>query len=403
MRIFYFLLVIFFFSCQHNVPAVDLPVDQTGRLAEQNNRFSFELYRHLSPESTNLLFSPYSLSNALAMTLGGAGGDTAKQMDQALGVEMEKNRLFPAFAALNRHINGMSRDEGVAVLCANGVWSQVGHPFKEDFIRLAGESFAAELRQVDFKTGYEQQRLQINLWVEGKTKDKIKDLFPEGILDPMTRMVLVNAIYFKGDWEMPFDGKRTRDMPFWVSEELAVQVPMMRQQDAFHYTRDERLQMIAFPYAGKSASMLILLPDKQGGIKDVENVLTTAYVNSLYDRLDKQKVNVLLPRFKIAGEFSLSETLQAMGMRDAFDTRADFSGMDGSKNLYISDVVHKAIIEVDEKGSEAAAATGVVMQLKSAPVRIPLFTADHPFIFLIRENKTGAILFLGRLAQPENL
>ena len=399
MNLINLLLAICLIGCGHNPPAGgDLP-DVAG-LAAQNNRFAIDLYQQLSPDNDNILFSPYSLSNALSMTLAGAGGDTEKQMEMALGVDMGKKDLFAAFSDLNRTINELNRQAGISVLCANGLWAQTGHPFRKAFLKLVADDFNAEIRQVDFVTGHEYQRRQINAWVEQKTNHKITELLPADALDPRTRMVLVNAVYFKGDWAVPFNPEMTKKAAFRAYPEGPYAVPMMCRQAEFNYTRDERFEMLELPYAGQSASMLILLPDSRDDFKEVGKVLTADYVNDLYGRLAKHDVRVLLPRFKVQGNFSLSGVLRTMGMGDAFDGRADFSGMNGEKSLYLNEVIHKAVIEVDEKGSEAAAATGVVMRATSAIPKITVFQADHPFVFLIRENKTGLILFLGRLVKP---
>lgn len=401
MRILCYLLAICCIGCGHNLPATEQSLPDTSGLAEQNNRFALDLYQRLSPDNDNLFFSPWSLYNALAMTLGGARGNTKKQMEQVLAVDMGRGELYAAFYAVNKTINDMNRAEGVSTLCANGVWAQDGYPLQREFMKMAETSFDAKIRQVDFMTGFEHQRQQINAWVQKKTRDKIKDLLSDGVLDPQTRMVLVNAIYFKGDWQTLFDKQVTREMPFWLTPERSVRVPFMCRQGPIRYARDEYFEMIELPYKGKKFSMMILLGHPRAAIKAIAKMLTADAVQDLYDHMNEFEVRVFLPRFKIEGAFGLSETLAAMGMTDAFDERADFSGMNGSKDLYINDVIHKALIEVDEKGSEAAAATGVVMRTKSAFFDGVTFKADHPFVFLIRENTTGAILFLGRLVNPE--
>jgi serpin B len=400
MRLIILMLAIGLIGCGHNPPAAGEDSPDISGLAERNNRFAFDLYQQLSPDHDNILFSPYSLFNALAMTLAGADGNTEKQMEMTLSADMGKRRLFAAFSAMNKATNEMNRQPGISVLCANGIWTQAGHPFKKAFLKRAAGDFDAEIRQVDFVTGFEYQRQQINAWVEDKTKHKIEDLLPAGVPDPQTRMILVNAIYFKGDWQVPFEGQMTREMPFWLTPDRSVNVPLMCRQGPIRYARDEYFQMIELPYEGKNISMLVLLGHPRADIKAIGKMLTADYVNSLYQIMNEFEVRVFLPGFKVVEDYSLSDTLVNMGMTDAFDDRADFSGMNGSKGLYINDVVHKAVIEVNEKGAEAAAATGVVMRKQSAAFMGVTFKADHPFVFLIRENATGAILFLGRLSDP---
>lgn len=400
MNLINLLLAICLIGCGHNPSAAGGDLPDVSGLAAQNNRFAADLYQQLSPDSDNIFFSPYSLSNALSMTLAGAEGDTEKQMKKALGVDMGKQDLFAAFSTLNKTINELNRQAGISVLCANGLWAQTGYPFQKAFLKLVADDFDAEIQQVDFVTGHEYQRRQINAWVEQQTNDKIIDLLPADALDPRTRMVLVNAVYFKGDWAIPFNPEMTKKADFRAYPEGLHSVPMMCRQAEFNYTRDDRFEMLELPYAGQSASMLILLPDSRDDLKEVGKVLTVDYINELYGRLAKNDVRVLLPRFKVQGNFSLSGVLRTMGMGVAFDGRADFSGMNGEKSLYLNEVIHKAVIEVDEKGSEAAAATGVVMRATSAIPKVTVFQADHPFVFLIRENKTGLILFLGRLVKP---
>ncbi|HEY5505792.1 MAG TPA: serpin family protein, partial [Sedimentisphaerales bacterium] len=260
--------------------------------------------------------------------------------------------------------------------------------------------YGGDLQQVDFSTQTEPARKTINAWVESKTRDKIKELIKPGMLDSMTRLVLTNAIYFKGKWESPFKPERTEDSPFVLPDGQKVNVLMMNQTGKFDYMETNDIQVLEMPYVNNDLSMVILLPKKFDGVKDLEREFTSENLAGWLAKIHKREVRVFIPRFKMTSEFELARVLGAMGMPDAFSGKADFSGMAGNKDLFISAVVHKAYVDVNEEGTEAAAATGVAMKLTSIREPLPVFRADHPFIFLIRDNQTGSILFLGRLENP---
>jgi serpin B len=238
--------------------------------------------------------------------------------------------------------------------------------------------------------------------VESKTQQKIKELIPQGVLTVLTRLVLANAIYFKGDWAVQFDGKATAKAPFHVAPGETVEAPLMSQKNQFGYAELGELQVLALNYKGKALSMVVLLPKKPDGLAALETSLTPANLEKWTRNLPAREVQVFLPKFKMTSQFRLNEKLRALGMTDAFDeSKADFSGLDGRKQyLFITAVLHKAFVEVNEEGTEAAAATAVVIGLRSAPARPLVFRADHPFLFLIRDNRTGSILFLGRVVDP---
>jgi len=254
---------------------------------------------------------------------------------------------------------------------------------------------------VDFVGATEKSRQAINLWVEDQTNKKIKDLIPQGVLTALTRLVLTNAIYFKGDWASQFKESATKDASFKLGGGKTVQAPLMYQKGKFGYKEDRDVQVLSMPYKGDDLSMVVVLPKKVDGLADVTANLTAAKIDAWTTRLYKRDVYVHLPKFKVESQFGLNDVLAKMGMPDAFDSsKANLSGMNGARNLYISAVIHKAYVDVNEEGTEAAAATAVVVALRSAPRRTT-FRADHPFLFLIRHNKTGAILFMGRLANPK--
>lgn len=367
-------------------------------LVNGNNQFACDLYGRLRTESGNLFFSPGSISTALAMTYAGAKGNTAAQMAAALHFKLPQDQLHPAFAALSERVS--AKKEGMEVRIANRLWGQAGYPFLPEYLQLTKHDYGAELGQVDFVSRTEAARQTINTWVEQQTDEKIKDLIPQGALDEMTRLVLTNAIYFKGDWASPFDKKATKKAPFYLSADRSVEVPMMFENGLFRFAAVDGDRILALPYAGDDLSMWVLLPKEIDGLAALEAKLTPETLQKWETALRRRSVDVYLPRFKAESSFSLSGVLQAMGMTTAFAPgQADFSGMTERKDLSISEVVHKAFVDVNEKGTEAAAATGVVIGITSVQAT-PEFRADHPFVFLIRDNHTGSILFMGRMENP---
>ncbi len=357
-----------------------------------NTAFAFELYAQLQ-KAGNLFFSPYSVSSALAMTYAGTQENTAAQMSQVLHFAVDKTQFHPAFGYLQEQINATTQQKGdIALNVANGLWVDESYPFVETFLDLVKCYYQAELNLVDFKTAYETIRLKINAWVEKETNDKIQNLLKPGVLSSLTCLVLVNAVYFKGNWASQFDKRDTQEAPFWVTPTEKVDVPMMSQQDnKFNYAEHNNLQVLELPYKGNEISMIVLLPEKRDGLAELESLLSVKMLKKWLVFLRRQKVNVFLPKFKITTEFELSKTLAAMGMPDVFNPNtADLSG------LWISSVIHKAFVEVNEEGTEAAAATAVERSFSLTPT----FYADHPFLFLIFHNPSRSILFLGRVVNP---
>jgi serpin B len=323
-------------------------------------------------------------------------------MAATLRFTVPQEQLHPGFATLQNRLNAIQQKKQVKLAVANSLWPQKGYEFLPGFVALCRDRYEAQPTAVDYAGATEAARKQINDWVEAKTNRKIQELFKPGVLDAQTRLVLANAIYFKGDWATPFDKQFTQELPFHLANGKQVTAPLMTRQAQFGYAAIADLQVLDLPYAGNALSMTILLPAKADGLAALEAQLTVAKLDAWLKAMRNREVNVVLPKFKTTAEFSLGETLQALGMRDAFaGGQADFSGMTGKKDLFISAVVHKAFVEVNEEGTEAAAATGVGMKLTAAmPQEPPVFRADHPFLFLIRENQTGSILFLGRVADP---
>ncbi len=368
-------------------------------LVAGNTKFALDLYQQLRAIEGNLFFSPYSISAALAMTLAGAEGDTRKQMVQALCFPSAEEELHAEFAALNARLEDIQAGSPNRLLIANSLWPQKGYKLQKTFRNLVKKHYGVKIKTLDFADS-DNARTAINEWVEDKTESKIKDLIAQGVLNHLTRLVLANAIYFKGTWQDEFNPRMTSEEAFYPAPGEEVQVPMMHQKHSFHYAENETLQVLGLPYAGKKLSMVILLPKERDGLNRLEALLTAAQLQEWTGNLEETEVKVTLPRFSISFPFRLDDTLKLLGMMDAFNENADFSGMQADNEIRIGAVLHKAFVDVNEEGTEAAAATAVVMVTKSISFMSVDFTADHPFIFLIRENTSGSILFIGRLMNP---
>lgn len=372
-------------------------------IVEGNHKFAFDLYSQVGKGDGNLFFSPFSISTALAMTYAGARGNTEAQMAQVLHFSLSQERLHPGYSVLMRGLQAESPQGGFELSIANALWGQSGYEFHKEFIGITRDYYDAGFKEADFVNNTEQARETINRWVEAKTRDKIKELIKPGILTDLTRLVLTNAIYFKGQWMSQFKKGMTRPEPFELMGGEKIEVPMMNQTKELNYSEDETAQILEMPYEGNQLSMVIFLPKEKKGVKDLENLLGAETFKNWVSTLRKQEVIVSLPKFKMTSEFLLNEELKALGMTDAFDTElADFSGMTPDPvGLYILAVVHKAFVDVNEEGTEAAAATAVVMNLKAMmPEPKPVFRADHPFIFVIRDKSSDSILFIGRVMDP---
>ncbi|MGA2323343.1 MAG: serpin family protein [Sedimentisphaerales bacterium] len=395
------LITVLLAGMTNSVKAAIDPNQQT--VVAGNNKFAFELYGKLESQQGNLFLSPYSISTALAMTSAGARGQTEKQMAETLCFAPMKNEQFhKIFGEVIGQLNASGKKGGYELVVANALWGQKDYKFLPEFLTLVRENYGGDLQQVDFVKQTEPARKIINAWVENKTKDKIKELIKPGMLDSTTRLVLTNAIYFKGKWANQFAPVLTKDSPFILLGGEKVNVPMMNQTEKFGYREVNNIQVLEMPYVNNDLSMVVLLPKKLDGISELEKDLNNDNLVRWIDDLHKRKVQVFLPKFKMTSEFELARVLGAMGMPIAFSDKADFSGMNGNYELSISAVVHKAYVDVNEEGTEAAAATGVGVIATSIEAPPPVFKADHPFIFLIRDNQTGSILFMGRTANPKN-
>ena len=371
-------------------------------LADNNSAFAMDLYARLKNTGGNLFFSPYSISTCLAMTYAGAHGNTASEMAQTLHFNTNQSQVAVSFRQLQQKLNSEQDNQAFELNLADGLWTQKDHPLLETYLEVAHEQFGANLQQANFRTDAEATRLEINNWVSDKTKTKIINLIPPGLLGPMTRLVLVNAIYFKGRWASEFKKEETSQSLFSITASNKVEVSLMHLTTNFKYARVEGFQMLELPYVGDDLAMIVLLPDETNDLVSLEGKLNMTSLGRWLAVGRKQKVEVFLPKFQLTAQFSLARTLSEMGMADAFTSLADFSGMDGERDLYISAVMHKAFVEVNEEGTEAAAATAVIVRSMAVmrPWPMPVFRADHPFIFLIRDAHSGSILFLGRMVDP---
>lgn len=373
--------------------------DAATEVVAANNEFACDLYRAVSSPPGNLFMSPYSVATALSMTYAGAAGTTAQEMANVLHIPAGASQWHEASGALLASLNRGVTLGGYQLSIANRLWGQVGFVFLASFLTILREAYQAPLESLDFAADPEAARVTINTWVAQQTNDTIKDLIPPGILNPMTRLVLTNAIYFKGTWLTQFDPRATESGPFWITPTQSVSAPLMHMKKATHRGAYlDEVSLLELPYRGEDLSMVIVLPHERDGLPAVEASLTAQRLEQWYDSLHEADLEVILPRWTFTSAFTLKEALSALGMPSAFDPeRADLSGMTGTAELFISSVIHQAFVAVNEEGTEAAAATAVTVDLTSMP---GVFEATHPFLFYIRDNVTGSILFLGRVSDP---
>jgi serpin B len=375
-----------------------------AEVTKGNNAFALDLYGHLREQKGNLFFSPESISTAFAMADGGARGQTAAEMARVFHFTLPADQLHPAMGALLADMN--APHPGYDLHVADALWAQQDARFLPSYLSLMQSDYGADFHRVDFKTQPEAVRGAINRWVEQQTNNRIQNLIGPGVLTPMTRLVLTNAIYFKGTWRNPFEKGATQDGEFHLSAAQTATAPLMHRTGAYRYYDGDAFQELELPYEGDDLAMVVLLPKQTDGLPALEQRFTAAAAQQWIDELaPAHKVILTLPRFTMTQEFELSGMLSAMGMPRAFTPAADFSGMTGKPEFSISAAIHKAFIDVNEEGTEAAAATSTVMvataMLRPAQEPPPIiFRADHPFLFMIRDTKTGGILFMGRVEDP---
>ena len=378
----------------------------TGPAAAVDDGFARRLFARLAVEPGNVVVSPASVESCVALALAGAHGLTASQIVETLGLSaaergdpgllIDRYRKPAAQAPANK-------DDPAALVVANSAWVQKGFPIHAAYRELLAKNDRATLELVDFATQAEAARQAINAWVDAKTQHKIKELLAPGVLDSSARLVLANAIYFKGQWLEPFDKDATQDQPFHRPDAPDVSVPLMHRDARFKYLETDSYQAIELPYVQGEFSMAVWLPRRADGLAEVEREICAQGITNSLAKLRTSGVDLYLPRFKLDEQSSLGEALVALGMKDAFSARADFSGISGQP-LSLSAVVHQALVEVDEQGTEAAAATGAIAVTSTAlPDVTPkkVFRADHPFVFAIRNHRTGEVFFMGRMAKPK--
>ena len=393
---------------QSDKPRVTAPAaDQAGltALVDGNSGFAFDLYQALSKAEGNLFSSPYSISQALAMTYAGARGQTEKQMADTLHFPLPQDRLHVTLNTLDLELakrgqGAKGKDgEGFRLRVVNAIWGHKDYKFLQQYLDLLAENYGAGLRTLDFVRAPEPSRNTINQWVSDQTEGRIKDLIPQGAINDLTRLVLTNAIYFNAAWQSPFPKEATSNGDFHLLNGSRVAVPLMRQTGPYGYAEGDGYQAVELPYDGRELSMVIFLP-RQGQFQQFETSLTSEKAKGIINSLKSRQVKLAMPKFEFDSAFSLKQVLAAMGMPIPFTTDADFSGMTGDRELFIHAILHKAFVAVDEAGTEAAAATAVIVGIVSVPESPVEVTIDRPFIFLIRDIKTGAILFLGRVVNP---
>jgi len=366
-------------------------------IAEANNQFAFKLYGAYKSKDGNIFFSPYSIFSALAMTYEGARGKTADEMLSVFGFPKDDSLRRKILLKLNNNINKKGKKYKLST--ANALWAQKDYKFLDNYFKLIDQYYGANVTNLDFGAKVEESRETINQWVEKKTDNKIKNLIPQGAIDPLTRLILTNAIYFKGIWADKFDKSATSEKGFRTKPDNIVKVQMMNQNKRFNYAETDALQILEIPYQDNELSILILLP-KKDEIKTLEDSLTFEKLSEYKKILKNEEVDVSIPRFKFETKYEIKDDLARMGMPTAFSLRAaDFSGMTGKQDLYIGRVIHQAFVEVNEEGTEAAGATAVLMEANGMEIS-RMFNADHPFIFFIQEKETGVILFMGRVSDP---
>jgi len=388
-------------GCQRHDREVTEATGDMAAVVAGNNEFAVDLYR--AAGDGNVFFSPFSINAALSMVYVGAQGETERQIADALHVTVDEDAWHDNMGALFDDLVGQHH-RGYTLHGANAFWGQENAPFLERFVDTLENAYRAPLQVVDFEGDASGAADDINGWVSDQTRGKIEELFKAGDINAYTKFVLANAIYFKADWVDTFDEDRTRDQDFYLTPDQVVRVPLMTQLEHFPYTEDESVQVLEMPYEDDELSMVIVLPLADDGLAEVEAGLTAGQLDGWIADLVDQEVDVTLPTFEMRQELPLKETLESLGVEDAFaELEADFTGIvdadEMNGNYHLHAARHQAYVKVDEKGTEAAAATGFAGG-DDDDAAYPFFIADHPFLYLIRDKLTGTVLFMGRVADP---
>ena len=387
-----------------------------GEVVEANNLFTIELYQQLKNEGENILISPFSVFNAFAMLYPGSDGQTQAIISQTMHFEQTIKKFLDEMVQLQDSFKAIREYEKPALNIANSVWVQQGYPILESYLDILQAYFQSEIRSVDFTDSVKTAK-EINQWVSDKTQNKIKEIINPDIIGQLTTLILCNAIHFKSSWMNPFSEKNTKSEPFFINPEQTIQVDMMNNQKAYRYQEYDGFKMLEMPYKKEyneqgepvskvDYSMIIFLPDKESSLEQLENQLNyylmKSYISTLM-RSEAVQVAVKFPKFRVENTFNLNDPLMAMGMENPFTSLADFSKITGKRDLFISDVIHKTYIDVDEKGTEAAAVTAIIMPRGAMPGpvdEVKQFFVDRPFMYIIRENSTGCIIFIGQVTNP---
>jgi len=384
-------------------PPDGVPPPDLKPVVDGNTQFALELYAKLRDGEGNLFFSPYSISSALAIAYAGAGGATEQQMADVMHFPLDQDECHTQMAKIRRALARDGKRRGTELRIANGLWPQKGQPLDRSYLRLVQGKHAASVDYVDYRMGAGRARDRINAWIERNTEHLIKNALGASDVTPDTRLIIANTIYFKGEWARRFEKALTTPGPFWISENESVDTSMMEQKNEFLLADADLLQVLELPYKAHDMSMLVFLPKARGGLAELEAQLTPENLAGWLGGLEWHTVDVRLPKLKMESRLPLRGTLTAMGMADVFAPgAADFSGITRESMFFIMAVQHAAVVEVDEAGTVAAAATTTHGGCAPATVTPPpaTFHADHPFVFLIRDNRTGTVLFLGRVVDP---
>ncbi len=387
--------------------ASDVAIEDVDKLVEGNTAFALDLYQAVRHQGGNLFYSPYSISLALAMTYAGAKGETAEQMANTLHYLLPQEKLHPAFNALDQSLANLGADipadfgDAFQLSIANAIWGQRDYAFLPEFLDTLAVNYGAGMRIVDFMTDPDGSREIINQWVSDQTERKIQDILPAGSITPATRLVLGNAIYFNASWAETFSEDLTEDGTFYTFSGEEVTVPLMQYNASkqLSYIKGNNYQAVELPYLGNQVSMLVIVPNA-GKFAEFEEEFSTKQLEAIRNGLQFQSVSLTFPKFEFEAPLNLTQTLAEMGMPLPVSPGADFSGMTGNLDLYISDIFHKAYVSVDEMGTEAAAATLVAMEATGMPLEGVELVVDRPFLFLIQDMKTGTIFFLGQILNP---
>jgi serpin B len=371
------------------------------KIVQANTAFAIDLFRKLAEKNGNVVFSPFNIFNCLIASHEGAGGNNQEEIARVLHLSSKNSPLHQSFKDLHRYFREIQSRKSVILRMTNAFWIQTGFKFKKDFIKLCRDYYKSDIFSVEYEKNPEKCRLKINKWVAKQTKNNIRNILLLGTIDEFTRWIITNAIYFNGNWLNQFAAYDTKDDVFWQSSKKKLKVKMMFQKNDFGYKETADLHVLEMPYVGKDLSMIILLPQRLDGLPKLEEELSSDILREWTSDLRSGEVKVFIPRFDVKAKYNLNGALNSLGMKEAFTDKADFSGMTDEMIHWISEIMHETFVRVHEEGTEAAAATAALYSLGVSSREVSEFRADHPFLFIIRENITETILFMGRVWEPK--